>query len=160
MGYTTSFDGAFDIVPKLTKKDNDFLRKFSDSRRVGWKDKGNEFGTDGEWFVGAGASPNYNDKGIIHYNEPPATQPGLWCNWAPGASGEILQWNGAEKFYEYVLWLKYLIDNYLAPRGYVLNGVCFWAGEEDVDKGKIVVKNNKVLVAIAEPVTYGLPEEV
>ena len=27
-----------------------------------------------------------------------------------------------EKFYYYVEWLRYLIDNILAPRGYILNG--------------------------------------
>ncbi len=38
-------------------------------------------------------------------------------------------WNGAEKFYNYVEWLQYLIDKILAPRGYTLNGECQWFGE-------------------------------
>ena len=160
MGYTTVFDGAFDIKPKLKEKDKIFLHKFNGSRRVGWKDKGNEFGTDGEWYTGGGPNPDYNDKGIIDYNNAPSTQPGLWCGWCPGPDGKELQWDGQEKFYEYIVWLKYLIDNYLAPRGYVLNGTCFWEGEEGEDKGKIIVKNNKVLVAQCKPVSYEVPEEV
>lgn len=160
MGYTTYFDGEFDIEPKLSKDDNAFLTKFSESRRLAWKDKGNQHGSDGEWYTGGGPNPDHNDKGIVDINQPPLCQPGLWCKWAPTKGGTALHWNGGEKFYDYVSWLKYLIDNYLAPRGYVLNGTVYWAGEESEDKGKIVVKNNKVLVAAAKAVSYETPEEV
>jgi hypothetical protein len=55
-----------------------------------------------------------------------------------------LGWNNAEKFYEYVEWMRYLIEHFLAPWGYVLNGEVTWQGEDDHDMGKIILENNTV----------------
>jgi hypothetical protein len=56
-------------------------------------------------------------------------------------------WNGAEKFYYYVKWLEYLIEHFLAPWGYVLNGTVTWQGEEGEDQGTITLADNDVTVA-------------
>lgn len=42
------------------------------------------------------------------------------------------------------LWLRLLIEHYLAPRGYVLNGEITWEGEDREDSGTIFVKDNQV----------------
>jgi hypothetical protein len=55
-----------------------------------------------------------------------------------------IEWDGGEKFYDYVEWLEYIINNFLAPKGYVLNGECPYQGEDSDDVGKIVVKDNVV----------------
>ena len=43
-------------------------------------------------------------------------------------------------------WLVYLIHKFLAPNGYVLNGVVEWSGEESGDVGEIFVEDNKVFI--------------
>jgi hypothetical protein len=144
MGYTTDFEGSFNITPVLSQKDNEFLTKFSETRRMA-RSVGPEYGIEGEFYVdGTGWAGQDSDTTVIDYNRPPSTQPGLWCQWVPTDDGSELVWDGGEKFYSYVEWLNYLIDKILAPRGYTLNGECKWFGEERSDFGVIIVKNNKV----------------
>jgi hypothetical protein len=42
------------------------------------------------------------------------------------------------------LWLKLVVEHYLAPREYVLNGEVTWEGEDRDDCGTIFVKDNQV----------------
>jgi hypothetical protein len=154
MGYTTDFEGGFNITPVLSQKDNEFLTKFSETRRMARR-VGPEYGIEGEFYVdGTGWAGQDSDKNVINYNRPPSTQPGLWCQWIPTDDGSELVWNGGEKFYNYVEWLDYLIDKILAPRGYTLNGECQWFGEERDDVGVIIVKNNVVTTKVGK-LTYG-----
>jgi len=154
MGYTTDFEGSFNITPVLSQKDNEFLTKFSETRRMARR-VGPEYGIEGEFYVdGTGWAGQDSDKNVINYNRPPSTQPGLWCQWVPTDDGSELVWNGGEKFYNYVEWLQYLIDKILAPRGYTLNGECQWFGEERDDVGVIIVKNNIVTTKVGK-LTYG-----
>jgi len=62
-------------------------------------------------------------------------------------------WDGGEKFYNYVEWLKYLINHFFEKWGVKLNGEVYWKGEDGEDMGKIVVKDNWVIVKYAR-VTY------
>jgi hypothetical protein len=112
-------------------------------------------GDEGEYFVGAGgiygqedSSLNHREMcaqlGILNYNNPPRTQPGLWCQWVIDEDESKLQWNGGEKFYDYVQWMHYLIDHFFAPWGYSLSGNITWRGEAFGDVGAIVVRNNAV----------------
>jgi hypothetical protein len=154
MGYTTDFEGGFNITPNLSQKDNEFLTKFHNTRRMA-RSVGPEYGKEGEFYVdGTGWAGQDHDKNVINYNRPPGTQPGLWCQWIPTDDGCELVWDGGEKFYNYVEWLDYLIDKILAPRGYTLNGECQWFGEERDDVGVIIVKNNKVTTKVGK-LTYG-----
>ena len=75
---------------------------------------------------------------------PHEGMPGLWCDWVPNEDGTALEWNGAEKFYDYVPWIKYLIENFIKPWGLTVNGEVEWEGEESGDLGLIVVKDNVV----------------
>lgn len=70
--------------------------------------------------------------------------PGFWCQWVPNSEGTALQWDGGEKFYDYVEWLEFLIKNFIEPWGLKLNGEVKWFGEERDDIGLIIVNNNKV----------------
>ena len=69
--------------------------------------------------------------------------PSIWCQWVIN-SDRKLEWNGAEKFYNYIEWLRYLIDNIFVPNGYILNGRIRYRGERIEDIGVIYVKDNEI----------------
>lgn len=150
MGYTTEFKGNFGLNKKLSPELNKFLIDFSYSRRMGRKMVG--FGVDGEFYV------EDDSVLVINYNQPPRTQPSLWCNWIPIQNGTAIEWNGRENFYYYVEWLIYLIEKILKPNGYILNGTVKYRGEEFDDIGEIFVDSNTVflndtIVMVSEPKT-------
>jgi hypothetical protein len=131
----------------------------------------NPYGKDGEFFVGGtGWAGQDQDETIIDYNTAPGQvgfepntdfterwnesqrriksgecQPGLWCQWILNDK-EQLQWDGNEKFYNYIEWLKYLINNFFEEWGIKLNGEVTWIGEDSNDRGKIVIEDNKVRI--------------
>lgn len=57
-----------------------------------------------------------------------------------------MEWDQNEKFYEYVAWLRYMIDNFFSPAGHKLNGTVEFQGESFDDRGAIVVTDNVVEV--------------
>jgi len=143
------------------------------------------YGKDGEYFAREdGNSGQVEDNSILDYNLPPGQaeytgggddfskrwaenqkrikegvcQPGLWCQWVVSDDGENLEWDGEEKFYEYIAWLKYLINHFFSKWGLVLNGEVEWEGEDSQDRGKIVVKDNVVKVLRGE-ITYKESDE-
>lgn len=81
------------------------------------------------------------------------TKPGYYCQWVVTEDGEFLEWDGNEKFYDYVEWLQWLIDNFFKSKDIVLNGELKWNGEENGDLGKIIVKDNVIEVKEAK-ITY------
>jgi len=113
-------------------------------------------GDEAGYFVGGlGFAGQAHDPSVIDGNSPPAGQPGLWCHWVvdddnPDNDSDTAEkyttivWSGDEKFYYYEEWLVYLIDHFLKPWGYTLNGEVEWQGEESTDIGKLVVKKNVV----------------
>ena len=153
MGYHTDFVGKFICTPFLEPHHAAYLRQFNNTRRVkrdplivsSLEDPKRfavnlPIGTDGEYFVGT------NDLAVV--NNPPSTQPGLWCQWVPNEDGTAIEWDGkydwdGEK-HEYVSWLNYIIDHFMVPWGYELNGIVGWFGENREDCGVIYCKNNKV----------------
>ncbi len=168
MGYTTDFEGSFRLDRRLSQEHATYLRKFSDTRRMArsesmlinmpdpTRDAVNlPIGEDGEYFVGGkGDFGQDNDKSVIDHNHPPATQPGLWCQWIPGYDDDTIEWNYTEKFYNYIEWLEYIIERFLKPWGYTLNGEVEWYGEDRDDIGKIIVENNLIIVRHGR-VVYG-----
>lgn len=157
MGYTTEFIGSCSIEPAIKPEHAAYLRKFCETRRMKRNPElaakladplreavGLPIGTEAEFFTGGlGFAGQGRDASIIEYNSPPADQPGLWCKWTVNEAGE-LEWSGAEKFYAYVEWLKYLIENFYGPWGYTLNGYIAYQGEESGDRGHIVIDENRV----------------
>jgi len=195
MGYTTDFEGGFEFSRPLTIDENNYIKKFNETRRMKRNveklyelfkgEHGNPFlpkeetyGNDGEYFIGGGGFAGQDkDDSIVDYNTPPGQldflttdynerwtqndlrtregkcQPGLWCQWVTNEDGTHLMWDGGEKFYNYCEWLNYLINHFFEKWGVKLNGEVYWKGEESDDMGKIVVKDNKVIVKYAR-VTY------
>lgn len=146
MGYTTDFNGKFNLNKELSPKMAQYLTLFNETRRM--KRNADEvFGIDGEFFVfGRGSYGQDQEENIVDYNDAPSTQPGLWCQWSPTEDRMGIEWDGGEKFYNYTEWLVYLIHKFLAPNGYVLNGVVEWDGEGSGDVGEIFVEDNKVFI--------------
>ncbi len=142
----------------LTPEHAAYLKQFNDTRRMRRDPAkarllsdpiriavGLPVGEEGEYFVGGkGDGGQDEDDSILDYNEPPGDQPGLWCGWRPNEDDTAIVWDGGEKFYYYVEWLEYLIERFLAPWGYLLNGRMDWQGEEDDDRGTILVRDNRV----------------
>ncbi|MCL1471103.1 hypothetical protein [Argonema antarcticum] len=157
MGYTTEFDGTFHLNKRLFDSEFLYLLEFSQTRRMkrdvtvleSFPDPARTavnlpLGEDGCYFVNEKWDKN-SEISIVDYNRPPAGQPGLWCHWIPNSDGSGIQWDGGEKFYHYIEWLQYLIDRFLQPWGYLLNGKVHWQGEDSHDYGHIHVENNKIV---------------
>jgi hypothetical protein len=167
MGYTTEFKGKFKLDRPLTDAHKAYLEAFSNTRRMARDAAVTEkredalrlavdlpVGVEGGYFVGAGGTCGQEGMmgeggdretlGILDVNRHPRDQPGLWCQWAPNENGTAIEWDGGEKFYHYVEWLSYIIEHFMKPWGYVLNGSVKWKGEERGDRGTIVVTDNVV----------------
>ena len=160
MGYTTDFHGEFKLDRPLDPNHKTYLEKFSETRRMlrdamkasKLADPVREavnlpIGEDAGYFVGGrGFAGQDNDESVKNHNGNPANQPSLWCGWIPNEDGTAIEWNGVEKFYEYIDWIKYIIENFLKRWGYTLNGEVEWEGEDRDDFGKIVITDNTVKV--------------
>lgn len=172
MGYTTTFDGCVTVDPPLNDAERAFLEDLAATRRMKR--------TKGPLFVGgSGFKGQDHEDDVIDANTPPDNQPGLWLQWVPAPDGEQIEWDGEEKFYNAELWMKYLVENLLAPSAreyitahqgeddrlasftcdHVLNGEIFAEGEEPGDRWKLIVQDNKVLIATVRA-GYGEPEQV
>lgn len=159
MGYTTDFNGAFKFDKPVDEKLKNYVNRFSSTRRMSrdvekikeiyphWKELcfNGELGVQGEYFapVDDDFGQTYDDS-IIHYNMPPQTQPGLWCQWIISDDGKYLEWDEGEKFYHYVEWLQYLIDNFFLPSGYHLSGSVVYQRENSNDVGTIAIDGDWV----------------
>src|SRR5215471_12940599 len=151
MGYTTEFSGRFSLDRALEANHAAYLRQFAGTRRMRRSESavatlpdpcrlavGLSPGPEGGYFVGGGGvAGQEKDASILEYNKPPQGQPGLWCQWVPTEHDDGIEWDGGEKFYHYAEWLQYIIDSFLAPWGYVVEGVVRWEGEEPGDVGHL-----------------------
>jgi hypothetical protein len=159
MGYHTDFSGEFQLDKPLTPEHAAFLTDFAASRRMKRNASIAEtfpdpvriaanlpIGEDGEFYVGSAAvnCGQDDDGSVVNHNTPPASQPGLWCQWIPNEENTAIVWDEGEKFYYYVEWIKYLIEKLLQPWGYKLTGTVQWFGDEREDIGEIVIVNNAI----------------
>jgi len=165
MGYSTDFEGRFDLDKPLTVPQFNYLNAFAETRHMRRNNDqlmdrpdplrtklGLPLGFEGEFYV-------VDDEwAVLDGNQEPSTQPGLWCKWVPTADGEGIEWSGAEKFYEYTKWLQYIIKNFIQPWGLTLNGEVKWEGEDNKDIGVIIVRDNKVTTKKAK-ITYEIEYE-
>lgn len=162
MGYSTDFEGQFNITPTLKPEHQTYLEMFAETRRMrrdaGLAEKLNDpvriaaglpIGHEGSYFVGGlGFTRQDKDASIVEYNYPPREQPGLWCKWVPTEECDAIVWNGGEKFYDYVEWMQYLLDHFLKLWGYKVNGEVCWVGEDNEDIGRIVISDNFLMKQI------------
>ena len=123
MGYTTDFQGRFDLDKPLTEEHAEFL-------------------TDNTGYY-------YDWRESTNKSLPPA--PGAYCQWVPTKDLQGIEWDGEEKFYKFIPWLQYLVTNCFEPWGYKLNGTVIWRGEEFEDMGRIEVTNNVLTVTELVP---------
>lgn len=157
MGYTTDFTGDFTLDNPLTPEQIAYLKAFNETRRMQRNATVTEtmpdpvrlavglpIGKQGGYFVGHAGRDRTPD--VTEYNESPSGQPGLWCQWTPNNDGTVIEWDGGEKFYDYIEWIQYIIQHFLTPWGHVLNGTVEWSGEESGDLGRIEITNNVVKV--------------
>ncbi len=158
MGYTTAFEGRVRIEPPLEPVQIMYINKFNATRRMKRDAQQAEamadpvrsrvhlpVGNEGAYFVGGtGPRGQNHDGSIVNYNEPPQGQPGLWCDWQVTDDGAFIQWNGGEKFYDYIKWMAYLVEHFFKPWQRQLNGEIRWQGEAHGDAGVIVVRDNAV----------------
>jgi hypothetical protein len=135
-----------------------YLRMFSDTRRIVRDPEiakrlpdpvreavGLPIGDEAGYFVGGiGYRGQDEDVSNLDHNRPPRGQPGLWCQWVPNKDGSAVVWDEGEKFYDYVAWIKYLIEHFLRPWGYILDGDVSWEGEEAPDEGVIRIRDSIV----------------
>ena len=157
MGYSTYFYGSLEFNKPVEEWLVEYINKFGYVRRMkrdpekikeifpDWKEKcfNGELGVDGGYFVGGdGFMGQDKDESVIEHNYPPTGQPGLWCQWI--INKDHLEWDGGEKFYNYIEWLEYLIAHFFEPLGYKLNGDIEWQGEDYEDFGTIHVVDNEV----------------
>lgn len=160
MGYTTDFIGQLQFDNPLMPAQVAYIQAFNSTRRIKRDSAKAEtlkddlriavelpIGNEGGYYVGSyydGNSGQNGDISTLNGNEPPKGQPGLWCQWTVSDDGSVLEWDGGEKFYNYVEWLQYLIDNFFNKWNAVLNGEIEWEGEDSSDRGKIIVYDNVV----------------
>ena len=106
MGFTTVFFGSVEIAPPLSRTEVAYLRRFAGTRRMA--------STLGPYHVDRPGDPGQDTGSVVlDANRPAEGQPGLWCQWIPGEDGSKLLWDGGEKFYEPVDWMRYLIEHFL-----------------------------------------------
>lgn len=127
MGYSTDLFGTVKFDKQLTIDQKKELEEFAETRHGG-----------------------------NTYEDIDEGMPGFWCQWVPTEDGWGLEWDGNEKFYNYVEWLDVLIKKFFIPWGITLNGDVEWFGEEHDDRGIIRVRDN-VVKAYEATITY--PEE-
>lgn len=156
MGYSTNFQGSFELDKPLTVAHKAYLEAFAQSRRMKRDAEIAEkfpdpvriaadlpIGPDGAYYVGS-AKNNMGqvmDESVIDFNDS-GIQPSLWCQWVPTEDGLGIEWDQGEKFYNYVEWLQFLINHFFSPLGYTLNGEVKFQGDDMDDRGIIKVKNS------------------
>ena len=137
MGYTTDFEGEFILNRPVDGETYNLLVGLATTRRMKRNMEG--YGIEGEFYIG-----NLKPETIVNINVPPRTQPGLWCGWLIDEGKQKIMWDFGEKFYEYIEWLRYIIEKILEPRGYILKGKVHWRGEKRNDIGTIFVHKNAI----------------
>ncbi len=107
MGYTTDFVGYVLIDPPLNIEECEYLTAFTQTRR--W------FRQAGPYVVLDNPAVEEPCESVERYNTPWPGEPSLWCPWRPSLDGTCLAFDGIEKAYRPVEWMRYLISHFLRP---------------------------------------------
>lgn len=146
MGYSTEFRGAIKVSPPLTEQERQYLLDFSKTCHK--ERKGGPYALAAKATGFFAYSPAEEEK-----HKQLTGQPGQWCNWIPNEDGTAIVWNGAEKFYDSVAWMIYLIEHFIGPhpkakrelkflRGHRLDGVILAQGDDMMDRWELVVEDS------------------
>lgn len=158
MGYDTQFFGQINVSPRLNVGEVSYLRSFSETRRV---DR-----AVGPYYI---PGRERSGGGVVDWNQPSMSQPGLSCQWVPNEDGTALVWDWEGRFDGPGEWMRYLIDTFLRPGAtlaaelarpipgsfypvefegftfdHVLNGAILVQGEEVGDRWHLLFRDNVV----------------
>jgi hypothetical protein len=119
MGYTTDFVGYVSVDPPLNVAECEYLEAFSQTRR--W------LRPEGRYVVLDNPYVDEVHDDVNRYNRPWPGEPGLWCPWRPCLDGRDITWDGIEKPYAPVEWMRDLINHFLKPGAAALSSglACF-----------------------------------
>lgn len=135
MGYTTTFKGQFKLDRQLSPEHAAELIAL------------NEYEAPKPRTLGGGFSRQKGPEGQPEW---------VPCDWTPTRTLDGIHWNGAEKFYDWEAWLRWIVEKRLTPWGYTLTGSVRWRGEDSTDSGTLSVVDGKVIAA--KDVNLGDPE--
>jgi len=107
VGYTTDFVGYVSVDPPLNRDECEYLSAFAQTRR--W------FRPEGPYVVLDNPYADEPHEDINRYNRPWPEEPSLWCPWQPCLDGRDISWDGLEKPYAPVKWMRYLIHHFIKP---------------------------------------------
>jgi hypothetical protein len=116
MGYSTIYLQPFKFDRPLTTDHADVLIEFSQTEHEDESGK-----------PGGGGKPPTN-----------------YCQWIPMDDRGGLEWDKGEKFYYGTEWLVYLIETFIKPWGYIVNGESPWYIEDYQEAGILKVVDNVV----------------
>lgn len=159
-GYYTRFGGEFAIYPFPDKATTKLINKLVGNRRIAYDttrlaklagiSEGEciaKWGVEGEFFFPKKAhllGKVWWKDAILDSKRHPIRQPDMINFW------RIDEDNGSLKvmmdecsFYHYDLWLVYIRDIILKPRGYTLVGSVSWGGDDAYDIGVITINNDQ-----------------
>jgi hypothetical protein len=166
MSFPCYFRGTVLLDRSLLAHEQAYLEAFAATRHVQCREEllvpladplreavGLPVGPEGAYAVSA---PPVSDA-IVDQNQPPAGQPGLWCDWVPTVDGTALVCKEGDTGVANVEWIGYLIAHFFQPWGYTVNGRVLWhtdewpEWEEDgesyhlyLEEGQISVRDNRV----------------
>ena len=122
MGYSVYYSGEIEIAPPLTEEDAEIVLDFSNHRRT--EKTAPIFAA-----VAASAEPDLpGHTGLFELSD----------------ERDLILPDEFESSHGLRLWLVLLIEHFLAPLGYILDGEVSWTADEADDRGTIFVKNNTV----------------
>ena len=122
MGYSVYYSGEIEIAPPLTEEHAEIVLAFSNHQRT--EKTAPIFAA-----VAASAEPDLPGySGLFELSE----------------ERDLILPDEFESSHGLRLWLVLLIEHFLAPLGYVLNGEVSWTADEADDRGTIFVKDNAV----------------
>jgi hypothetical protein len=116
MGYTTKFVGGFALNRELTHREWMELKELA----------------------------SYDEDVYKRYTSTPDTIPTTYNQWTTNEDGTMIIFNGGEKFYDYVHWLRWIVKHYLKPRNLTIDGSVTWQGEKIDDVGIIFATDNRI----------------
>ena len=167
MGHTTDFIGHVDIEPALNQDEIEYLTAFGLTRHF---DR-----PDGPYAVSGNPMAAQDQErasvDTVTYSSLGPGKPQLYCQWVPCLDGCCLSFDGNEKFYQPVAWMRYLIQHFLKPGALAsksglpafehftfdhrLDGMIVGCRRDNKELFAINVKANRVTERVLRP---GLPE--